>query len=317
MPARLTVVSNGRLVSDRPAAGGLSTTHWRQEKPASTYLISLVAAPLVQAARPVARRPARLLRLPGGQRARAPALRRHARHDGDLHPAHRRAVSLEQVRPGHGRGLHRRHGERGRHDAGRLAARRARLSRPAVVPAVAHPARAGAPVVRQPGDRGELGATTGSTRAWPSSCPASTGARSRARTRRRTTTSRSTGSSSALDARRRMPLAAYNSNNVYPKGALVLEMLKTAAGARAVLGRDQAAISPPRLRQRDERRPPPGGARRHRARACAGSGRSGSTRRAIRRSPSSAYDSAARALTLTVRQTQVDTATADSTGCGS
>ncbi len=48
VPARLTVVSNGRLVSDRRVAGGLRTTHWRQEKSASTYLISLVAAPLVK-----------------------------------------------------------------------------------------------------------------------------------------------------------------------------------------------------------------------------------------------------------------------------
>ncbi len=48
VPARLTVVSNGRLVGDRKVAGGLRTTHWRQEKAASTYLISLVAAPLVR-----------------------------------------------------------------------------------------------------------------------------------------------------------------------------------------------------------------------------------------------------------------------------
>ena len=48
VPAALTVVSNGRLVSDRRVAGGLRTTHWSQGKPASTYLISLVAAPLVR-----------------------------------------------------------------------------------------------------------------------------------------------------------------------------------------------------------------------------------------------------------------------------
>jgi aminopeptidase N len=48
VPARLTVVSNGRLVSDRRVAGGLRTTHWAQGKPASTYLISLVAAPLIK-----------------------------------------------------------------------------------------------------------------------------------------------------------------------------------------------------------------------------------------------------------------------------
>ena len=48
VPARLTVVSNGRLVSDRVGTGGLRTTHWAQEKPASTYLISLAAAPFVK-----------------------------------------------------------------------------------------------------------------------------------------------------------------------------------------------------------------------------------------------------------------------------
>ena len=48
VPEKLTVVSNGRLVSDRKIGGGLRTTHWSQEKPASAYLISLVAAPLVR-----------------------------------------------------------------------------------------------------------------------------------------------------------------------------------------------------------------------------------------------------------------------------
>jgi aminopeptidase N len=58
VPAGLTVVSNGRLVSDRPdpparGAGAARrqraatrTVHWRQERPASTYLLSFVAAPL-------------------------------------------------------------------------------------------------------------------------------------------------------------------------------------------------------------------------------------------------------------------------------
>ena len=61
VPAAYTVVSNGRLVSDRrtslpraiergggPADGRAHTVHWRQEKPAPTYLISLVVAPLVK-----------------------------------------------------------------------------------------------------------------------------------------------------------------------------------------------------------------------------------------------------------------------------
>ena len=45
VPAKLTVVSNGRLVSDRVVRGGQRTTHWRQDQPASTYLISFAAAP--------------------------------------------------------------------------------------------------------------------------------------------------------------------------------------------------------------------------------------------------------------------------------
>lgn len=47
VPAELTVVSNGRLVSDR-RRGSLRTVHWAQEQPASTYLLSIVAAPLVR-----------------------------------------------------------------------------------------------------------------------------------------------------------------------------------------------------------------------------------------------------------------------------
>jgi aminopeptidase N len=48
VPADLTVVSNGRLVADRPTSGRMHAVHWAQERPASTYLVSLVAAPLVK-----------------------------------------------------------------------------------------------------------------------------------------------------------------------------------------------------------------------------------------------------------------------------
>ncbi|HET8622676.1 MAG TPA: M1 family aminopeptidase [Gemmatimonadales bacterium] len=47
VPAALTVVSNGKLVSDR-RHGALRTVHWSQEQPASMYLLSLVAAPVVR-----------------------------------------------------------------------------------------------------------------------------------------------------------------------------------------------------------------------------------------------------------------------------
>jgi aminopeptidase N len=48
VPRDLTVVSNGRLVRDRAGQRGLHTVEWAQEQPASSYLASLVAAPLVK-----------------------------------------------------------------------------------------------------------------------------------------------------------------------------------------------------------------------------------------------------------------------------
>jgi aminopeptidase N len=47
VPASFTAVSNGRLVSDLRTARGRTMT-WRQDKPASTYLVSLIVAPLVK-----------------------------------------------------------------------------------------------------------------------------------------------------------------------------------------------------------------------------------------------------------------------------
>ena len=45
VPARMTVVSNGRLVSDARNKDGSHTTHWSQEQPSATYLISVTIAP--------------------------------------------------------------------------------------------------------------------------------------------------------------------------------------------------------------------------------------------------------------------------------
>ena len=47
VPALYTAVSNGRLVSDLRTPRGRTMT-WRQDKPASTYLVSLIVAPLVK-----------------------------------------------------------------------------------------------------------------------------------------------------------------------------------------------------------------------------------------------------------------------------
>src|SRR5437870_9761374 len=47
VPQPYTVVSNGRLVADRPLPGGAHSVSWRQVLPHSPYLVSLYVAPLV------------------------------------------------------------------------------------------------------------------------------------------------------------------------------------------------------------------------------------------------------------------------------
>jgi aminopeptidase N len=48
VPQEYTVVSNGTLVSDRPGPNGTHTVRWHEAEPASTYLVSLIVAPLVK-----------------------------------------------------------------------------------------------------------------------------------------------------------------------------------------------------------------------------------------------------------------------------
>ncbi|HTG44654.1 MAG TPA: M1 family metallopeptidase, partial [Verrucomicrobiae bacterium] len=43
VPEKMTVLSNGHLISENPEANGLKSVHWLQDKPHSAYLISLVA----------------------------------------------------------------------------------------------------------------------------------------------------------------------------------------------------------------------------------------------------------------------------------
>jgi aminopeptidase N len=50
VPAEYTVVSNGRRVFDRKNAGGTHTVDWREDLPSATYLVSLIVAPLVRLA---------------------------------------------------------------------------------------------------------------------------------------------------------------------------------------------------------------------------------------------------------------------------
>ncbi len=48
VPADFTAVSNGSLVQDHDNGDGTHTVHWSEEKPSATYLASLVVAPLVK-----------------------------------------------------------------------------------------------------------------------------------------------------------------------------------------------------------------------------------------------------------------------------
>ena len=48
VPAGFTAVSNGSLTADRRNADGTRTMSWRQDKPSATYLVSLIVAPLVK-----------------------------------------------------------------------------------------------------------------------------------------------------------------------------------------------------------------------------------------------------------------------------
>ena len=48
VPKGMTAVSNGRLVSDVVARDGSRTLDWLQDKPSATYLVSIIVAPLVK-----------------------------------------------------------------------------------------------------------------------------------------------------------------------------------------------------------------------------------------------------------------------------
>src|SRR5438552_6628632 len=48
VPQQYSVVSNGQLVADRKLPDGTHSVTWRQDLPSSTYLVSLIVAPLVK-----------------------------------------------------------------------------------------------------------------------------------------------------------------------------------------------------------------------------------------------------------------------------
>jgi aminopeptidase N len=313
LPARLTVVSNGRLVSTRPAPRGERITHWRQERPASTYLISLAAAPFVKLSDRwrgipvdyyVYREDSALARPLFG--VTPDMIEVYSRLTGVPYPWSKYAQATVADFVG------------GMENVSAttlvdwLPDSRAYRDRPwyreSLIPhELAH---------QWFGDlvTAENWANYWLNEGMAEFMPGQYWGVKQGPHAEQDYYLAEYRQFIGLDARRRMPLATYNSNNVYPKGALVLEMLKAQLGPE----RFWAAM------------------RRYLTRHAYGSATSDDLRQAVLDATgqslpwfwsqwiysagypafavTAAYDTAARALTLEVRQTQTDTATADSTG---
>jgi aminopeptidase N len=313
VPADYTVVSNGRLVSDRPVGGRSHRVQWSQEKPASTYLISIVIAPLKKVT-------SRWRDIPLEYYVYAEDLPWAQRLFGmtpDIMDAYSRLTGVKYPWAGYAQttvtdfvG--------GMENVGAttlvdwLPDGRAYLDRPwfrqALIPhELAHQWF------------GNLVTTENWVNYWLNEGLADFmvgqywGAR-QGRHEEDDFYLDEYRQYLTLDARRRVPLAAYNSNNVYSKGALVLEMLKKHLGPErfwSTMKRYLTSHAFGNATSDDLRRA---------ALDATGENldwfwdqwiyQSGHPELIV----SSAYDSGARSLTLTVRQTQVDTARADSTG---
>ncbi len=314
VPAELTVVSNGRLVDDRPAPARMHTVRWAQERPASTYLVSLVAAPLVKLADRWRRVPLAYYVAPGTDTARARAvfgmtpdvLETYARLTRTAFPWAKYAqVTVAEYFGGM-------ENVSATTMADWLPDRRADLDRPwfreVLIPHEAAHNWFGNDVT-----------TANWANYWLNEGFAQFMVGQYWRMKR--------GDSAAedayladyrqyleIDGGRRMPLASLGSNNIYPKGSLVLRMLRLQLGDE----RFWAAIH------------------RYLARHALGNATSADLARAVldatgenlgwffdqwvyaaghpELTVTAAYDSAAHTLGLTITQTQRDTLPADSTG---
>ncbi len=321
VPAGYTVVSNGRLLSDKanpaprgaPAKRGTHTVHWTQEKPASTYLISIVVAPLTKVSDRWRDVPLAYYVYPED----LPLARRLFGVTPDMMETYTRLTGVKYPWP--------------------------QYSQTTVTDFVGGMENVGAttlvdwlPDPRAYRDRpwyrqsliphelahqwfGNLVTTENWANYWLNEGMAEfmAGQYWGSKLGRRAEDDYFLDEYRqflTIDARRRVPLASFNSNNVYSKGALVLEMLKKHLGP----DRFWAALH------------------RYLTRHAYGNALTEDLRRAVLDATgvnldwfwqqwmyqagypelrvSSAYDSAAGTLALTVRQTQVDTARTDSTG---
>ena len=313
VPRRFTVLSNGRLVSDRLTVAGFRTTTWAQEKAASTYLISLVVAPLAKLSERWRGVPVDYY-VYEEDRAKARALfgvtpdmiEVYSRLTGVRYPWNKYAQVTVTDFVG------------GMENVSAttlvdwLPDSAAYRDRPwyqwALIPhELAHQWF------------GDLVTTENWANYWLNEGMAEFMPGQYWGTKMGASAEQDYYLSEyrdylAADKRRRMPLAAWNSNNVYPKGALVLEMLKKQLGPE----RFWASIN------------------RYLTQHAYGNATSDDLRQAVLDatgenldwfwsqwiyragfpsfSITSTYDSVTRSLDLLVRQTQVDTATADSTG---
>ncbi|HEV8456547.1 MAG TPA: M1 family aminopeptidase [Gemmatimonadales bacterium] len=316
VPAAYTVVSNGRLVADRPGGRGRErthTVHWTQERPASTYLISIVVAPLKKVTDRWRDVPLEYYVYPED----VPLARRLFGVTPDIMEVYTRLTGVKYPWP--------------------------RYAQTTVTDFVGGMENVGAttlvdwlPDASAYRDRpwyqhtliphelahqwfGNLVTTENWANYWLNEGTAEF----MAGQYRGSKLGRSAEDEFyldeyrqylSLDVRRRVPLASFNSNNVYAKGALVLEMLKKQLGRE----RFWAAIN------------------RYLTRHAFGNATSDGLRRAVLDATglnldwfwsqwvyqaghpdfvvTAAYDSAGGSLALTVRQTQVDTARADSSG---
>ncbi len=312
VPAGYTVVSNGRLVRDL-ARGRTRTAHWRQERPASTYLISLVIAPLVKITD-------RWRDIPLAYyvyQEDAPLARRLFGITPDLMETYTRLTGVKYPWPQYSQTTVADH-VGGMENVGAttlvdwLPDARAYQDRPwyrqSLIPhELAHQWF------------GNLVTTQNWVNYWLNEGMAEfmAGQYWASKLGRHAEDAYYLDEYHAflsLDARRRVPLASYSSNNVYSKGALVLQMLKKQLGPEPFW----AAMN------------------RYLTRHAYRNALSDDLRRAVLEATgqnldwfwkqwvyqagypefavSSAYDSSTSTLALTVRQTQVDTAQADSAG---
>jgi len=313
VPDRFTVVSNGRLVSDRKLKRGLRVTHWSQDKPASTYLISLVVAPLVKVSDRWRDVPVDYYVYPEDSALARPLfgltpdmMETFTRLTGVRYPWPKYAQTTVTDFIG---GME-------------------NLSAATLVDwlpdAVAYHDRPWYHHVLVPHELahqwfGNLVTAENWANYWLNEgfaqfLPGQYWGAKQGRQAEDDYYLEEYQQFLARDTRRRMPLATYNSNNVYPKGALVLQMLKKHLGPE----RFWAAIN------------------RYLTRHAGGTATSDDLRQAVLDATGESmgwfwsqwiyqagypefavtarWDSAAAALTLDVRQTQRDTATADSSG---